>query len=41
MNWKKVIVALIIIALIIAIFNPWGLRDKIMGGSADTTETDK
>jgi hypothetical protein len=37
MNLKKVIIALIIIALIIVIFNPMGLRDKIMGTTPTAT----
>lgn len=37
MNFKKVIIALIIIALIIFIFNPFGLKDKIMGNASTDT----
>lgn len=37
---KKLVIALIIVAVIVAIFNPWGLRDKVTGKSSTTTDTD-
>jgi hypothetical protein len=39
MTLKKFIIALIILALIVVIFNPMGLRDKLMG-STPTATTD-
>lgn len=38
---KKVVVILVIVAAVVLIFNPWGLRDKLTGKSstpATTTE---
>ncbi len=42
MNAKKFFIGLIIVALIVAIFNPWGLRDKVMGKTAgDSANADQ
>jgi hypothetical protein len=39
---KKLVIGAIIIVLVIAIFNPWGLRDKVMGKTAgDSTNADQ